>query len=1121
MKLRAVTCILLAVSLVFSAAGLHAQLTTATIVGAVTDLTGAAIPGASIQATNVDTQFSRTVTSGAQGEYRLDYLPVGTYEVKVQAPGFTSVEQKPITLTLNAEVHFNATLKPGGSTETVTVTEGAPLIQTTISSIGRTIENQEVDNLPIVNRNAYDLLTLTPGVQTSSNVNTLGYPQQVVYINGGTDNFVGSVSYYLDGGLNMTFIRNTGNILPNPDALREFAVQTNNYNALYGRMSSGLVNVVTKSGTNQMHGSVFEFFRSDKLNATPAFSISGKSPLHRNQFGATLGGPIIHDRAFFFGSYGGLRQTTSAFLNTAIVPTAAQRTGDFSAFLPTSSGTITSCSQKLSTADKAAGNYIVCNPTTRKPYQNNIIPGTALDPTAQAILKQNIPLANNGNLWQGYSPSPLNTDEFLIKADHNLTSTHRLEAMYFNTSGNQSQIPGSTTNSANQIQVPTGALPWSTQNFTWRQQNANLSDTWTISSNKINQIWLNYTRMLSARINTPETSLHDYGSSFMQQGAAMLPQISVSGYFTLSQAISGPKTGTNFYSIRDVFSLNKGKHAFSVGAEASLNKDVQYTYLNNYGVFSFSASTSARTGNALADFITGLPNTMNQDSPIDAIDNSFFYGIFAQDDYRITPNLTLNLGLRWDIQTPPVDPKNREATFVEGQQSTVYPTAPAGLLIVGDKGVERGVVTVRWHHVSPRVGFAWDPYGNGRTAVRGAFGLFFGSVSGNEWNGISNFQPFAVRNKYSFIKSLTDVYGDSRSFPNGNPYPYVYNPASPQPFITPATLEGMDKDYQWPYTYQANFSVQQQFSNDFAATFSYIGSFSHDVPFAPDINYPMWNSSATTNNYDSRRPILPGTLSTVSLIQSHQSAHYHALQVDFEKRMSHTLSLKGFYTFSKTLTSASVQNSGAVLGSAEDFNRMDLEYGSGDNDVRHRSTTAIVWKPDYFDHSNVFTRAVLNGWTLSAILSFQSGSPFTLTTGSDNNNDGNNNDRVNPTGEQYSSGAGNHRSLQAAAYFNTNAFCSYTYGSTTCPAGVGPGGVDGTTRRNGYWGPGSKNVNASLFRDFKVWEGITLQGRAEVTNLFNFVNLSNPSTTYSSANFGKITSAGAMRQIQIGARILF
>lgn len=1093
--------------------GARAQITTATIVGNVQDSSGAYIAGAKVTATNVETQFTRSVTSGTDGAYRLDFLPVGTYTVTVEAQGFSPQEQRGIVLTLNAEVHFDATLGITSATQTVSVNaDTTPLIETTNSTLGRTIPNTEVDNLPIVNRNVYDLLTLTPGVQSSSNVNTLGYPQQVVYINGGTDNFVGSVSYYLDGGLNMTFIRNTGNILPNPDALREFNVQTNNYNALYGRMSSGLVNVVTKSGTNHVHGSVFEFFRSDKLNATPAFSGSGKSPLHRNQFGATLGGPIHKDRTFFFGSYAGLRQTTASLQNSAIVPTAAQRLGDFSANLPTSSGAITSCNQTLSAADKAAGKFIVCNPTTRKPAAGNKI---TIDPTAANILSQ-IPLANNGNVWQGFIPSYLNTDEFLIKADHSLGDKHRIEATYFNTSGNQDQSPG-------------GNLNWSRQHFTWRQQNANLSDTWTINSNVVNQVWLNFTRMIAGRINTPGRSLADFGSSFGIQGAPMLPQLTVTGYFTLAQAISGPKTGTNFYSLRDVYSVTKGKHTLSGGAEVSLNKDVQYTYLNNYGVFSFSSSTTARTGNALSDFIAGLPSQMNQDSPINAADNSFFYGFFGQDDWRIRPNLTLNLGVRWDVQTPPSDPQNRQTTYVPNQQSTVYSTAPLGVLLVGDKGIPRGVTGTRWQHVSPRAGFAWDVFGDGKTAVRGAFGLFFGSVSGNEWNGLSNFQPFAVRNKYANIKSLTNIYGDPKSFPKGNPYPYIYDPANPKPFITPAQIEGIDLDYQWPYTYQTNFSVQQQLTNSLALGVSYVGSFSHDVPFAPDINYPQYASAAnpvngvtssTTNNYDSRRPIQPGTLGVINLIQSHQRAHYHGLQVMVEKRMTNSLSIKGFYTWSKTLTTASVNNSGAVIGTAEDFSRMDLEYGRGDEDFRHQANIALVLKPTLKEGPSAL-RYTLNGWTVSGIASLQSGSPFSVTTGTDNNLDGYTNDRANLSGTTGIGIGGKSRSEQIASYFNQAAFCSYTLTSTGCPAGVGPAGLDGTTRRNNYTGPNSRNVNAALFRDFSFTEGFKLQVRSEISNVFNLVNLNNPNTTLSSANFGKITGAGTMRQIQLGARILF
>lgn len=1109
--------------LVFVAGIARAQLTTATITGNVQDTTGAVVPGAKVTATNQETQFTRQVESGADGAYRLDFLPVGTYTLKIEAPGFQTKQQQGVVLTLNAEVHIDASLPVGEASQTIDVSSNeVPLVETSTSSLGRTVTNVEVDNLPIVNRNVYDLLSLTPGVQASSNVNTLGYPQQVVYINGGTDNFVGSVSYYLDGGLNMTFIRNTGNVLPNPDALREFNVQTNNYNALYGRMSSGLVNVVTKSGTNKVHGSIFYFHRETNFAAAPAFSAPGpKSPLHRHQFGATIGGPIWKDKTFFFGSYAGLRQITSSNLNGALVPTAAQRAGNFAENLPT--GTIpATCPNNTSSVV-----FVVCDPVTRTPRPGNILAASQIDPTVQRLLAR-IPLPNATGIdtatgrttyrWQGTIANTLNTDEFLLKINHQI-GNHRLEAMYFNTPGNQQQSPG-------------GNIDWSRQNFVYRQQNGNLSDTWAVSPNVVNQIWFNYTRMIGGRINTPQLSLGDFGSSFGIQGASMLPQLSVSGYFTAAQAISGPVTGTNFYAVRDVVSLTRGKHTLAFGAETSLNKDVQYTYLNNYGVFAFQRSTTSRTGAELSDFIAGLPATMNQDSPVQAADNSWFTGVFAQDDYRIFRNLTLNVGLRWDVQTSPTDPKNRQSAFIPGQKSTVYPTAPTGLVVVGDQGINRGIVATRWHHVSPRVGFAWDPFGNGRTAVRGAFGLFFGSVSGNEWNGVSNFQPFAVRNRYSFIKSMTDIYGDPRSFPNGNPYPYVYDPKNPRPFITPAQVQGIDLNYQWPYVYQTNFSVQQQVTNSIAVGISYVGSFSHDVPFAPDVNYPLYATPGapvngvttnTTSNFDSRRPYNPLGFGIINVIQSKQRANYHGLQITGEKRLSNQFSVKAFYTWSKTLSTASVNNTGAVIGTAQDFNRMQDEYGSSDTDIRHQANISAIWKPVYFTSSPRYVREVINGWTISGIAQLNAGTPFTVTTGTDNNFDGYTTDRANLSGKaDVGITRGRSRADKIAAYFNPAAFCSYTGSTATCPAGVGPAGLDGTTRRNNFFGPGYRVVNAALFRDFGVYEAVKFQLRAEVNNVFNLVNLGGPTTSLNSGNFGKITgAAGVPRQIQIGGRILF
>jgi Carboxypeptidase regulatory-like domain len=1143
-------------SALFCGSGM-AQLTSATIVGTITDTTGAVVPGAQVTATNTATHFARSVVTDSSGGYRIEFLPIGPYSIQVKVTGFETVNQEGVVLTLNAEQHYNAALKIGLTDQSITISEAPPLVETTSSSVGRTIQNTEVDNLPLVGRNVYDLVNLAAGVQSNTNNTALGFPQQVIYINGGTDNEVGSVSYYLDGGINMTFLRNTGNVLPNPDALQELNVITNSYNALYGRASSGIVNVVTKSGTNQLHGSVFEFFRSDKLNAYPQFAVvsQGKSRLHRNQFGATIGGPIIKDKTFFFGSYGGLRQNTADQVSNILVPWNAERASgftDFSDRLPTADATghpITSCTQTLSAADTTAGKFVLCMPSTtdiingvdtaNKPVPNNnlALAGVPMDHAALNILKNYIPAPNSTNpagvpVYGGYVQKPQSSDEFLAKVDHNLTQRQRLEVAYYMSVGSLINNPG-------------GSLPmfWSTNYYPYRQQNANVSDTWTISDHRINQVWLNYTRMNGGRVNIPATSLGDLGSSFQTIGTPSLPQVTVTSYFTLTNAISGPKAETNFYGLRDVYTWIKGKHSIGIGGEANLDKDIQQTNLNNYGVFSFTATTNTvggtklclRTCNSLGDFALGLNSSAGQDTGLTALDNTWEWGMFVQDDWKILRNLTLNLGLRWDIQTAPTDPQNREATWVPGAHSTKIPILPTGLLVAGDPGVPRGIVDLRLHHVSPRVGFAFDPFGNGKTAVRGAAGVFYGLVSGNLWNATSNFQPFATRTTFTPAQTYT-FSNPYAKFPGGvSPFNNVYNPNNVK-LILPNSLEGISPDYQWPYTYQMNLAVQQQFTRDFSVTISYIGSLSHNIPMDYDANAPQWTPTQTSANKDSRRPLFASEqIQQVYVIASGQSAHYHALQVDFNKRLSNNFSFNGYYIWSRTMESASVQNTTAQ-NNPQNFNYINEDYGRTDNDLRNRFVAAVVWKTDYFSGYNRFVRTTLNGWTISAVANIQSGYPYSVTTGTDTNIDGNTNDRASYIpGANISTGAGNNRALQIKGFINKAAFCaagSTVAGVGTCPGlgpNPGPKGLDGNAPRDNYTGPDFKNVNAAIFRDFGIYERTKFQFRAEATNVFNLVNLANPNASLASASFGQIsagstgqaTSNSAMRIIQLGARILF
>lgn len=659
------------VLLLLSASLLHAQ-TTTTLFGTVSDKSGGVVASAQVVATNTGTNLVRATQTNPQGEYRIEFVPIGQYKLDVTAPGFKKFSRTGVELEINVDARVDATLDVGATTDVVEVSSDAPLVNTDNASLGRTTANAEISSLPIVNRNVYTLLTLTAGVQSSSNSIVLGYPEQRTMIHGGVDGGAGSVSYYLDGGNNMTGLRNTGNINPNPDAIEEFRIVTNSYSAEYGKMSGGVINVITKSGTNNFHGSMFEFFRNDKLNAnvwTPGGTLT-KAPLHRNQFGGVLGGPIRRNKTFFFGTYSGLRQVTSTLLNTAVVPTALERTGDFS-----------------------QSSVKPVDPTTKALFPGSLIPMIRFDKTALNILNNYIPGANEAqSTFQAQIPSPYRGDEVLMKIDQSFSDKNRLTGSYYETSGNNTLIP------INSGGTPVGNLPWSTQQFSWRQQNINTSDTYLISPNTVDQFWVTYIRNIGGRLNLPQTSLGDLGSNFQIQGTPSLPQITVSGYFTLGQAIAGPVAGTNNYSLRNVISTIKGRHTLKFGGEMSLNKDVQQTLLNNYGTFSFSGTF---TKNALADYLLGVPASMNQDAPVTALDNSWSFAAFAQDDFRVASRFTLNLGLRWDVQTPPTDPFNREMTFETGVQSKIVPTAPLGMLFPGDAGVTRGIVPVRGS-MSPR-----------------------------------------------------------------------------------------------------------------------------------------------------------------------------------------------------------------------------------------------------------------------------------------------------------------------------------------------------------------------------------------------------------------------------------
>jgi outer membrane receptor protein involved in Fe transport len=1059
----------LAISFLIGCCAAVGQVSTSSISGTITDSSGAAVADASVTAIQTDTNLARTAQTNKAGQYQLLSLPIGPYRVEVNGAGFKKFEQSGVVLDIDRNARIDAVLEVGELSQTISVAADATRVNTAEASLGRTVENREILNLPLVNRDVYTLLTLTPGVDDVASDNPLGSPTETVAVNGSSTG-TGSINYFLDGGNNTSGLRNTGNPAPNPDAVQEFRVITNSFGAEFGRFAGGVVDVVTKSGTNSFHGSLFEFLRNDKLNANTYGALT-KSPLHRNQFGGTFGGPIVKDKLFFFGGYSGLRQRETYFKNSAIVPTDLERQGNFS-----------------QTLDSKGQPVKITDPSTKQLFPGGIIPANKLDLAAQNILTQSIPKANlPGDFYQATVPHPFDTDEVNFKMDY-LVSQHQVTGSYFRNSGQN-------------LDALLGSLPWASRNFTWAQDNINLGDTWTISPTIINQFRATYMRDFGGRVPAPQQSLADFGSNFVVQGTPSLPQIGVTGYFSLNNAISGPVAGSNYYGLRDVFSFVAGKHSVKVGADMYLEKLIHDTLLNNYGVFSFDGSKS---GNALADFVLGTPRSMSQDAPITKYQNDWYYGFFIQDDYRVTSRLTLNLGLRYDLQLPFTDPSNRYLAYVAGRQSTAVPGALPGLLFPGDKGIGRGIIPADKNNFAPRVGFAYDPTGSGKTSIRGAAGLFYGSPSANEWNISSDHQPFTVRQTFPNVATLSNPYANVAG---GSPFPYTYSAGNPR-FLPNADVSGINLAFRWPYTYQMNFSVQRQIAGGSVVTASYVGSLAHKLPFQRDTNYPIYTPAATSSNVNNRRPIQPtGLFSQVLSLDSSMNTSYHGLQLSVESRLARHFAFKGYYTFSKALDGVDLQASNVNNG-AENFNNLSLERGRTASDRRHNAVVSLIWDTNYFNSSKPWLRWTLNGWTISGILSAHSGDPFTVTAGRDVNLDGNSSDRANITGNPHLD-PNRSRNDVMNMWFNTAAFVS--------PAT----GQDGNAARNLLDSPGSKNADIALFRDFPIRENIKLQFRAEMTNAFNIVNLSNPDGNLNSRTFGTIRTAGAMRQSQLGLRLSF
>jgi hypothetical protein len=1067
-------------------------------------------------------------------------------------------------------------LSVGTTSETVTVETAPAQINTSNAVLGRTIETAEIIGLPLVNRNVYTEVSLTPGVMANNNSPTsnpsgspnftVGLPSADVQINGSIDGGNPEVAFYLDGGNNITGMRNYGNPAPNPDALQEFRVETSAFGAQYGHFSAAVITVLTKSGTNKFHGGLFEFNRNTDFNAYPWGSTT-KLPYHRNQFGGNIGGPIKHDKASFFFSYAGLRQVVGSLLTGGIVPTAAERLGDFTAdtfkvYTPKpASATAASWYVPANQVDGTNSSPNCATPTL------NCVPSALLDTTISNFdnisnkFGSSIPLPNGalkpatgGGAYTGTYTTPTTENEYLGKFDQVLSDKDHLTVTYF---------------FIRTVSGPNGGgnVPWTINQSAANQTNANVNDVHTFSSNVANQAWLTFTRAAGGRVNLPQfgpatQNLATYGSNFLIQGPNALPNFAPSGAFTASTTNAGPFTGSNNIELRDMVTMSKGKHTLNVGGEFAIDKTMFFADLLNFGTIGFATSAPTSTNNVFSDWVTGQASSFEQDTPYTTLLSYWHYAAFVQDDYRIAPRFTANIGIRWDIDTPPVESLNKTASFSPGVQSTVSPIAPKGLLFPGDAGVARGIITTKFHHIAPRVGLALDPFGTGKTSIHAAAGVFYGTTSGNEWNQPGNAAPFAIRQGFGPLSSITNIYSTPGDFPSAAPgggiFPYVYSPSAPKFFPT-ASVESIGTNVQYPYIYQFNFSVQQQLPGKVSVTAAFVSTLSHNVPTMIDGNYAPYStafgapSTSATSVADRRQfdpcvgacPTGPagintGTMGQNILLITNQHANYNALQISAHKQMSHDLFINGFYVWSHAIQSSNesaigqmtAQNFGYLGGPFTASNNslgavgggLQEEKGPMDADRRSNAVMSVIWNIEYFHGSNKFVKELVNGWTISPTAYLTSGGAFTITTGSTKNDDSAGANRpdyvpgVSPKLDPHRCRVCATNSV-LSAWFNTAAFQNNGPGVI---GGIGPGGADGNVGRDSLLGPGFRDIDLGIFRTISFEHGIAFQFRAEATNAFNMVSLANPTASLSSGNDGKITSAaGTQRVIQLGGRLTF
>ncbi len=1069
----------------------------ASVSGQVTDPTGASVANAIVTIIETDTGQQHTAATDSTGHYAFPDLPVGPYRLEVSAQGFRGYVQTGIVLQVGNNVTANVSLQLGSISETVSVSAGTNMVETQNSSVSQVINERSVNNLPLNGRYVTQLVLLSGASITESPAHgdLTGsknfYSSTTISVGGGQAN---ATNYLLDGGYYVDTFTNVNMPYPFPDALQEFSVQTSTLPAQYGQHPGGVMNAVTKSGTNQFHGDLFEYLRNGDLNARGYFA-TARDQLKRNQYGGTLGGPIVKDRLFFFGGFQRTPVRTSPPATISYVPTQAVINGDFSTI---DSASCTTNHKPVQLKD----------PFTGVNFAGNQIPVSRFDPAAIKLL-QYLPAAQNSCGQVTYAiPANNNEYEALGRVDWTINQKHTFFGRYF--------IDNYTLNASFD---PANALVTTSPGNAERAQSITLGDTYTFNPTSINSVHFTFDRRRDNRGPAAKgLSPQDIGSNVFSSDPNFLA-ISVGSRFSLYCGTCNTAVfNTNTWSYADDVTLIRGRHQIMFGAEIIRT---QFNGNNHYdldGTYSFSQSF---TGDNLADFMLGTLSSYAQSKPQLTANRQTSPGLYVQDTFRANDHLTVTGGLRWEPMLFPQDFFGRGSSFnlynfENNIHSNMYPNAPAGMLYFGDPGIPKAFVHDKFAVFSPRLGFVFSPGKSGHDTIRVGGAILYDTAEMFFDERVQSNPPFVNEideswslNSKGVLSTGPNGYGTLSNpwikFPGGNPFPSnsAFFPASAALYVI------MPLNIKPTAVYQYNASYQHQFSNDWLASANYIGNSTRHIWVGQETNPAVYIPGSTASTQNRRvltllNPTQGLPIGSLPIANDGANANYNALLVSIEHRFSHNYTFLANYTYSHCLSDADF--TGEITGPVfENPYNLRQDYGNCDQDVRHIFNASFVGTTPHI--GGPFWGKILGNWQFAPIIQAHTGLPFTISSGKDNSQTGVGLDRPNQvSADAYTGNWG----PGIPVYLNAGAFVQNAAGTF------------GNVGRNSVFAPGTFEFDAALSRIFSMTERWRLEARAEAFNVINHTNFGGPAATLSNtATFGQITSTQSVGPGQLGAnRIL-